>query len=407
MSDSPSATGAEPKISPRLHVSEEFDGVMERIAKHAETFRSEGAAGEALGGPTPVVVEALLDTGAFLSTVPVAAGGYEFSPRQVLQLMETLAWHEASTGWNVLGTGTAGAGTGAFVADEAIEEYFGEGRIARLVGQGTRLGDTRRVEGGYEISGRWSYNSGSPVATHIHTGIKAEDGSPMAATLPIEKVELIENWDVLGLRATGSSDYSIDGVFVPDTHIYPVLNAERKRGGTFYKLGLPNIATLHHAGWALGASKRLLEEMRALAAEKAPRPGTATNTDQFYAVYAELDARYRGARAMLMEIWADIEAVLDVDGPVTTEHVTLIHHGTINAKRGAQMIANGVATWAGTNAMRPGPIQRYIRDVYTGVQHLLCSPPVQQSVGKQLSGLASDDAFWIFYDLVEPGATPE
>lgn len=385
-------------VSPRMHESEEFDRVMADIASIAELIREAGPEGEAAGRPSPEVVDKLEEIGVFRSALPVAVGGFEFSPRQLLELMETLAWHESSTAWNVLGANTAGSASGAFLSDEAVQEYFCSGSVARLSGQGTRQGHGRRVDGGYVVSGYWQYNSGSPIATHIHTGVLGDDGEPLVATLPIDQVTLIANWDVLGLRATGSSDYRIDDVFVPDTHVYNPVAPKQLRGGALYRVGLPNVATLHHAGWGLGVAKRLLEELRNVAQRRGLRDA------QFYAAFAELEARYRGMRAFAFEVWGDVERTLDGGGELSTEQISLIHLVSITTNRGAQVIADGVATWAGSSTLRPGVIQRYFRDVYTGVQHLLCSPPVQQRVGKQLSGLAEPDAYWIFYDLIESEA---
>lgn len=388
----------------QLHVSDRFDEIMAGIDERAQVLRDAGDENDRLGKPTDAAAKVLDELGVYRSTLPAPIGGLEFSPRQLVELMEALAWHDSSTGWILLATNVASAATGAFAAGEAVDELFGGGRTARLAGQGTRQGTARRVDGGYVISGYWQYNSGSPVATHIHTGIKGDDGRNLVGVLPIDRVTLIDNWDVLGLRATGSSDYRIDEQFVPDAFTYEATSREPKRGGALYRMGLANIANMHHGGWALGACKRLLEEMRAVAADKADKPGTSTQTDQFFAEYADLDVRYRAARAFMMQTWADIEASLDAGRELTTEQGTLILLATYNAKRTAQAIANGVATWAGTTAMRPGVIQRYLRDVYTGVQHLLCSPPIHQAAGKQLAGLAHPDAQWIFYDLVEPVA---
>ena len=182
--------------------------------------------------------------------------------------------------------------------------------------------------------------------------------------------------------------------------MYNPVTPTQKRGGAVYRVGLPNIASLHHAGWALGAMKRLLEEMRSIAKQK------SRDSDQFFAAYAEMEARYRAARAFVLDVCADIEASLDTGADaLTTEQLSLLHLCVINANRGAQVIANDVATWVGTALLWPSTVQRYFRDVYTGVQHLLLSPPVQQRVGKQLSGMAAPDAFWVFYDLVEPAAS--
>ena len=86
----------------------------------------------------------------------------------------------------------------------------------------------------------------------------------------------------------------------------------------------------------------------------------------------------------------------------TSYQVSLLQLGTIATNRTAQYIANEIATWTGTALIRECDLQRYFRDTYTGITHLVCSPPVHQEVGRQLAGRAADDAYWAFYDLIEP-----
>lgn len=395
-------TPTSPRGARTLNVSDDFDGVMARIADIAPMIREDGQAGEDLGRPTPRVLDALTEIGVFRAMMPREVGGFEFSPRQQLQLMEALAWHESATAWTVLGVIDQSALVAAYVDDVAIEEYYGEGRCAIFSGQGTRPGKGRRVEGGYIVTGEWQFNSGSSVSTHIETAIVGDDGRFVMATLPVSQMTHVDNWDVLGLRASSSHDYRVDGVFVADTHTYDPVDGAPRRGGAMFDIGLAYLATLQHAGWALGVCKRLLEEIRHLAAAKASRPGVSTSTDQFYAEYAAMEARYRGARAFLMDLWGDVERTVDAGGAPSAEQISLIQLGTVTANRTAQYIANEVAVWTGTTLIRKGVIQRYFRDAYTGVEHLVCSPPVQQAVGKQLSGRAGKDAHWVFYDLVEP-----
>ena len=90
--------------------------------------------------------------------------------------------------------------------------------------------------------------------------------------LPVEAALLAGNWDALGLRATGSIDYSIDGAFVHRnyTHLQHVKTANI--GGALYKLGIFGFSNIGHTGFALGVGRRLLDEIALVARSESARP---------------------------------------------------------------------------------------------------------------------------------------
>ena len=139
---------------------------------------------------------------------------------------------------------------------------WSDGKRPVIAGQGTRPGTATPTEGGFLLSGSWSFASGIKHGTHIHTlGIIESTGEPRIFVVPVEKATLIDNWDVIGLRGTGSIDYTIDNVFVPEgyTHFATIAHSERAEGlTTSASLGF---AVLCHSGWALGVGRRLLDEL--------------------------------------------------------------------------------------------------------------------------------------------------
>src|SRR4029077_15511885 len=123
-------------------------------------------------------------------------------------------------------------GTGAaYLGDAAVDELFSGERLPVIAGQGTRPGKAVPVYGGFQLSGSWSFASGIKHGTHIHTlGVIEGTGEPRIFVLPVGQAPLIDNWNVLGLRATGSIDYSIESVFVPDAFTHFAVTETPKRG---------------------------------------------------------------------------------------------------------------------------------------------------------------------------------
>jgi hypothetical protein len=151
-------------------------------------------------------------------------------------------------------------GTGAaYLEDAAVEELFGGDRLPVIAGQGTRPGTAVPDGNGFRLSGSWSFASGIKHSTHIHTlAIIETTGEPRIFVVPVGKANLIENWDVLGLRATGSIDYRIENVAVPETYTHFAVTETPRRGGPLYTLGIIGFAAIAHSGWACGIGRRLL-----------------------------------------------------------------------------------------------------------------------------------------------------
>src|ERR1044071_3666216 len=100
-------------------------------------------------------------------------------------------------------------------------------------------------------------------------------------------------WDVLGLRATGSIDYTIDNVFVPDAYTHFAVTEAPLRGGSLYTLGIIGFAAMAHSGWACGIGRRLLDELATKVQSGVGRSGTLAESDGFQEAYAKAEATYR------------------------------------------------------------------------------------------------------------------
>lgn len=387
-----------------LNVSDRFDEMMARIDALDPLLRAEAEANEVGRRLTPRVEDALHSVGVYSISMPLELGGLEFAPRQVIEAIEALARADASTGWAAMALQMAIGTTAAYLGEEPFAEIVAEGGERTLAaGQGTRPGTASRVEGGYLLSGSWQFASGLLHATHVHTAaLVVETGEVRVFTLPKEKVTIVDNWDVMGLRATGSVDYHCHEVFVPAEHTYLATTTEPRLGGAVFRLGLANFAGIQHAGWALGVGRRLLDEMQRIAASKTGTPaGAGVDSSEFHSAYAHAEAVLRSARAWNMDVWADIEATLDGGGTASTEQETLARLALGHVTSAAQEVGQIVYRWAGTAALRNGDLNRVFRDLHGGTQHVTSGPGVLQGCGRRLAGLAPG-ASWVFLSLVDP-----
>jgi alkylation response protein AidB-like acyl-CoA dehydrogenase len=256
------------------------------------------------------------------------------------------------------------------------------------------------ANGGFHLSGAWSFASGIKHGTHIHTlGVIQGTGEPRIFVLPVEQATLIDNWDVMGLRGTGSIDYKIDSVFVPEAYTHFAITETPRRGGALFKIGIIGFATICHSSWACGIGRRLLDELATYVTARGGRAGTQATSESFQEDYAKAEGTYRAARALVYETWSDVQATLERGDKLSVRQNTLIRLAMAHVTWAAHDVAAFVYKAAGTTALRSGTIQRLFRDMHAGTQHMVASPPVFRAIGRELAGLAPDKR-WRFLELV-------
>ena len=369
------------------------------VAAIADAHADEGDKRGELSQP---VVDALRRDGLLAMWVPRVVGGSELDPLSSLRVIEHVTCGDPSAGWVLMASALA-IGTGAaYLKDDAVGELFGGGSLPVIAGQGTRPGTAVPVDGGFRLSGSWSFASGIKHATHIHTlGVIEGSGEPRIFVLPVTDATLIENWDVLGLRATGSIDYRIDDALVREAYTHFAVTAEPRRGGDLYRIGIAGFAAIAHSGWACGIGRRLLDEMAAKVRTGIGRSGAQAGSESFHEQYAKAEASYRAAHALVDEAWGDAWATLERGEPLSVRQQTLLRLAMAHITWTSHDVSEFVYKTAGTLSLRAGTIQRLFRDMHAGTQHITSAPPVFRAVGRELAGLAEGKT-WVFMDLVDP-----
>jgi alkylation response protein AidB-like acyl-CoA dehydrogenase len=382
-------------------VNDATTNILERAKRVGALARDNLARSEELGQLAPPVAEALHSEGLLGMWTPRSLrGGLELDPVTSLQVIETVSYGDPSAGWVLMAASLAIGTGGAYLKDEAVKELFSGPRLPVIAGQGTRPGTATPTKGGFKLSGSWSFASGIKHGTHIHTlGLIEGTHEARIFVLPTAKAKLIDNWDVLGLRATGSIDYTTDNVFVPEAYTHMATTEEPLRGGSLYTLGIIGFAGMCHAGWACGIGRRVLDELAAVAVERAGRGGIAESAS-FHEDFANAEGVYRAARALVYETWNDVRATLDRGAKPSVRQHSLIRLALAHATWAAHEASLFAYKAAGSQAQRAGTLQHLFRDMHAGTQHITSAPPVYAAIGRELAGLAKGKK-WLFLNLVD------
>jgi alkylation response protein AidB-like acyl-CoA dehydrogenase len=374
----------------------------ERAKRVAELASAHAEYGDKNGMLAQPVVDALHAEGLLGMWTPKSLkGGAELDPMSSLEVIENVAYGDPSAGWVLMAASLAIGTGGAYLADSAVKELFGGDRLPVIAGQGTRPGTAIPEKGGFRLSGSWSFASGIKHGTHIHTlGLIQGTNEARIFVLPVTEATLIESsWDVMGLRATGSIDYKIDGAFVPEGFTHGALTVTPKRGGAIYTLGIIGFACMCHSGWACGIGRRLLDELASNVRARGGRAGTQSTSESFLEEYAKTEGTYRAARALVFETWNEVQRSLERGDKPSVRTQALMRLAMAHVTWAAHDVAAFVYKSAGTTALRAGTIQRLFRDMHAGTQHVVASPPVFRQIGRELAGLAPGQS-WRFLELV-------
>lgn len=386
-------------LGPRFPTSSELAQRAEKLVplldKYAHHADQEGRLADE-------VVDALRRNGLLLMWTPKELGGFELDPVQSLDLLAITAYADASVGWVLMAASLAIGTAGSYLGDSAVSELFASGKYPVIAGQGTRPGTATSVDGGYMLTGSWSFGSGLLHSTHTHSlAIIAETGEARIFVTPVAQANLqLDSWNVMGLRGTGSVDYTITGVFVPDAYTHSAFVTEPRRGGAIFRSGIMGLAEIAHSGWATGVGRRLLDELATLIVQKAGRPGSLSGSDSFQEKYARLEASYRAGRALVYETWTDVTRTITAGSPLSVRQHTMIRLALGHITQALADVANGVYLLSGTTGLRRGVIERLVRDVHAGTQHITSAPGMWQAAGRELAGLARGK-HWVLLDLVD------
>ena len=368
----------------------------------APILEAEGARIEELGQLTPTVVDALHAHGLYRTLLPHQLSGYGVGLDTFVRVMEILAAADASTAWCV-GQASGCSMAAAYVNTSVAREIWGDDPGGVLAWGFQLEGRAKIVPGGYKVNGKWGFGSGGHHATwmgaHCYVELpdgsllKGADGALIERTMLLRQQQIIwsNDWDVVGLRGTGSDSYTLTDVFVPDAYtVRRDIDTERRIDEPFFRFTTTNAYSCGFAGVSLGIARGMLEELKSLAQTKKPSHTTRALRDNpvLHHLIAENEAKLRSARAFVLETIGEGWDSIQRTGALSTENRVLIRLATTTAIQRAKEVAEFAYLEAGATAIfASNKFERKMRDIHASAQQVQARTGHIEICGQYLLGL--------------------
>ena len=377
---------------------------LETARKLAPRIRSSAPETDALRELPRPLFEAMADAGLFRLALPRTLGGFEMDLPSYIQVIEEIGRADASTAWvtnqvSVFATYAARMDTAAARAiwidtPRSVVANTPQANAQAIV-----------VPGGYRVTGRQGFSTGCRHASWLaaHATVteqgrpRLDDGQPEMryCFVPRAEAQLLDTWQVRGMRGTGTHHFQVDDVFVPEDRTVKSVTAPLVEQGPLYRLPRTLVFASGDAAVALGTARSCLEAFTELATTKTPRAMDALLRDQSLIQHevGRAEARLRAGLAFLREAVGGIWDAVVANGAVTLEQRAVLRLATTDGIRTAVSVVDMVYNMAGaTAAYESSPIQRHFQDVHVMSQHLQARMAHYELVGRHWLGLKIDES---------------
>ncbi|SFS72122.1 acyl-CoA dehydrogenase family protein [Saccharopolyspora flava] len=358
-----------------------WEAVLTELAERREEFHAQSYVPRDFVGR-------LKGLGLFRASTPARFGGAPLPPPEFLRAVERISSVDGSTGW-VAGFGSAGTYL-ACLPPETQAEVYAEGPDVVYGGAMFPVNPVTRTERGYLVSGRWRFASGCMAADLLSVGIPGDadgDNRPRAAVLRPEQVEIVRDWDVTGMRASGSFDVVVRDVEVPHEWTFV-------RGGAscvdepLYHYPTIGYQAQVHAAVGLGVAGAALD-FAARAGSRTGVTGAPPLADRAYyrTGYAQAVASLRSARAFYYEVAQDVWDTVAAGGEASDEQNAQIRLSATHVAATAARVVHEVCGFSGTATIdNSHPLQRMRQDSQVPALHAFLMPSMYDAAGSVLLG---------------------
>ena len=363
--------------------------LLDAIARIRPILEADAEANDAAETLAWSSVVALYREGYLSLKVPRELGGPEVDPLLYLELCDELSYINPSAGWCAFINSTSAALLGAFLPEAGARRVF-SGSMPIASGALIPRGMATLFDGGWRVSGRWPFASGSAHSSWVLAGFRIlREGEPgpehMVMAAPIADVRFLDNWKVMGLKGIGSRDFVLDDYFLSEGMAFDLLTTDPRNGGPQFWLGRPGFVTPDHAAFAIGVARRALDEI-SLQAGSYRRGYLTSPIAQGGAMQHDLgkcDQQLRAARALCREAIADAwEFCLRHERHDLERQLRLRGACAYATDVACQVVATAFRYGGGDAIYNDRVLQRCMRDINAAAQHFMVNTSAYDNLGQ-------------------------
>jgi 3-hydroxy-9,10-secoandrosta-1,3,5(10)-triene-9,17-dione monooxygenase len=372
-------------------------------------LRERAAEAETLRRLPDATVADFQEAGFFRMLQPARYGGYEVEPHVFFDTQIEIARACPSSAW-VLGVVAVHSWQLALFDEQAAQDVWKDDTSSLISSSYAPVGKVERAEGGFTISGRWSFSSGSDHCDWVFVGGFAPTApdarAPDMRTFLIPRADytIEDTWRVSGLKATGSNDIVVDRAFVPEHRTHKLIHGFT--GGSpglelntapLFKLPFGQVFVRAVSTSAIGAALGALEAYRSYTAKRfATSDGSKVSEDPTaQVVCAEGATRLREVQAILRANFAEMMVAVRAGEEVSVERRVQFRYESARAVDVCMQVVDSLFTASGGRALFDGhPVQRYWQDVHAARAHYANNPDKPaRNLGRVLLGMKNTDFF--------------
>ncbi len=372
--------------------------LADRVAVNADRIDRERRIPSELAGE-------IADKGFFRLLVPRSLGGAELGHLDFLRILEVFAGVDGSTAW-CINQNNVFATASVMMPERTAQEIWGDGRAVVANGPPTPSAKAIPVAGGYRLSGRWDFSTGSTHATWLAALTPVMDpeqkqtasndrASSRVLLIPKPEVNFLDCWQVNGLRGTGSFSFEVDDLYIPSIRTYDPTCAPREEG-PLYVIPRSLLFASGDATIALGIARTSLDTAVEFARTKSSGRVRTSLKDlsTTQRLFGEGEAIWRSAQAFLMDSASLVWNSACKNHSLTIEERIRIRLASTYAIRKAAEVVDISYNLCGSDAIfSSNPIQRRFQDVHVITQHIQGHPSNYETAGQFLLGLEPEGSF--------------